>query len=69
MSALELIKDIGKKAEWSDGHGLKYEVTITDCRKRWGETDYLIVPVSGSGCRWVSSYSVKLQEEMVGLKS
>jgi hypothetical protein len=61
MTTLELIKNIGKVAEWEDGSGLKYEVTITDSRLRWGAVDYLVSPVAGSGSRWVSGSSVGLK--------
>lgn len=61
MTTLELIKNIGKIAEWGDGSGLKYEVKITDSRLRWGAVDYLIAPVAGSGTRWVSGSSVGLK--------
>lgn len=61
MTTLELIKNIGKIAEWEDGSGLKYDVKITDSRLRWGAVDYLIVPVAGSGTRWVSGSSVGLK--------
>ena len=60
MTTLELIKNIGKIAEWGDGSGLRYDVLITDSRLRWGSVDYLISPVSGSGSRWVSGESVKI---------
>jgi hypothetical protein len=60
MTTLELIKNIGKIAEWGDGSGLHYEVSITDSRLRWGSVDYLVTPVAGSGSRWVSGDSVKL---------
>jgi hypothetical protein len=62
MTTLELIKNIGKIAEWSDGSGLQYDVLITDSRLRWGSVDYLISPVSGSGSRWVSGESVKIPQ-------
>lgn len=63
MSTLELIKNIGKMADWGDDKGLKYDVTILDSRVRWGDIDYLISPVSGSGSRWVSGHSIKLKSE------
>ena len=66
MTTMELMKNIGKVAEWDDGSGLKYEVTITDSRLRWGSVDYLIVPVAGSGQRWVSGGSVSLKSGLVG---
>ena len=68
MSTLELMKNLGKCAEWGDGHGLKYEVTITDSRVRWGEVDYLITPKAGTGSRWVAGHAVKILEGS-GLKS
>jgi hypothetical protein len=61
MTTLELIKNIGKHALWGDGSGIQYEVIIGDSRLRWGEVDYLIAPVAGSGTRWVSSSSVGLK--------
>jgi hypothetical protein len=61
MTTLELMKNIGKIAEWDDGSGLKYDVKITDSRLRWGSIDYLIVPVTGSGSRWVAGESVGLK--------
>jgi hypothetical protein len=61
MSTLELMKNIGKIAEWGDGSGLKYDVKITDSRLRWGSVDYLVTPVAGSGARWVSGDSVGLK--------
>jgi hypothetical protein len=62
MSTLELVKNLGKVAEWGDGHGLKYEVTIMDSRVRWGEVDYLITPKAGEGSRWVSNHSLRIVE-------
>ena len=61
MTTLELMQNIGKIAEWSDGSGLKYDVKITDSRLRWGSIDYLVAPVAGSGSRWVSGDSVGLK--------
>lgn len=61
MSTKALAETLGKVAEWEDGHGLKYEVTITDSRMRWGNVDYLVTPVAGQGERWVSGSSVQIK--------
>ena len=61
MSTVELMKNLGRTAEWEDGSGLKYEVVITDSRVRWGSVDYLVTPVAGSGTRWVAETSLRLK--------
>lgn len=61
-TALTMSTHIGKRATLEDGKGITYLVTITDTRERWGQKDYKIEPIAGSGSRWVSEYTIKIQE-------
>lgn len=58
MTTAELMKNIGKVAKWHDDKGMTFYVTITDSRVRWGQVDYLVVPVEGHGSRWVADSSL-----------
>lgn len=61
-TALTMSANIGKTATLEDGKGMTYLVTITDTRERWGNKDYKVEPVAGSGSRWVSEYTVKIEK-------
>lgn len=57
----EMAKNVGKYGTYGVGSGLSFRVRITDARERFGETDYLIVPVTGTGEQWVASHKVKVE--------
>ena len=58
-TATELHSAIGKVADYNKIDGVSFTVTIIDARERFGNTDYLIAPLSGTGSLWVSHWSVK----------
>ena len=58
-TATELGTAIGKVGTLTKLYGLQVEVTILDARQRFGETDYLVTPVTGSGELWVTTHYVK----------
>lgn len=57
----EMAKNVGEYGTYVVGTGLTFRVRITDARERFGETDYLIVPVTGTGEQWVASHKVKVE--------
>lgn len=60
-SAQELAQDIGKTATLRvQGTTLKFQVTIMDARKRYGNLDYKVRPVAGEGEAWHQSTAVIL---------
>ncbi len=54
MTTLQTQQLLGKKAVISYGT-INFEVTITDTKQAWGETLYLIEPISGYGKTWVKN--------------
>lgn len=57
----EMAKNVGAYGTYGVGAGLSFRVRITDARERFGETDYLIVPVTGTGQQWVAGHKVKVE--------
>ena len=60
-TAITMSTNIGKRATLDDGKGLTYQVKIVDTRERWGQTDYKIEPIAGSGSRWVAKHTIKIE--------
>ena len=58
-TATELQSAIGKIADYNKIDGVSFAVEIINTRERFGDVDYLIAPLSGSGSVWVSQWSVK----------
>lgn len=59
--AATMLALIGREGTWSPIPGFVVDVRVTDVRWTWGRNDLLIVPVSGSGSKWVYSTSVHLK--------
>lgn len=57
MTTTQAQKLIGNKAIWSYGT-LNFEVAITDTKQAWGETLYLVEPVSGHGKAWIKNLKI-----------
>ena len=57
----ELAKELGKKVLVRDGT-VKYEATIIDVKVVYGEPLFCVVPVCGSGSKWIKNYCVKLYQ-------
>lgn len=56
-SASELGANISKRALLGlPNSPLRFEVEITDARKRYGNLDYKVRPVSGAGETWHASH-------------
>lgn len=49
VNLIELAKNIGHRALWSAGNGLKFEVEIMSVRVAFGLAQYTIQPVAGEG--------------------
>jgi hypothetical protein len=64
MNAKEQAQFIGKRGMLRiQDSPLKIAVTINDVRNiRYGNVDFLVTPVAGSGEQWVSSSRVALDE-------
>jgi hypothetical protein len=56
-SASELGANIGKRAMLGlPNSPLRFEVEITDARKRYGNLDYRVRPIAGDGWTWHASH-------------
>jgi hypothetical protein len=45
---------------FGSGSGAWFAISIIDARVRWGQTDVLVTPVTGSGSFWTSIEKVDL---------
>jgi len=59
MTATELAKHLGKNGEYRI-NGLGVMVTVVDARMRFGEMDFKITPLTGTGEIWTRASGVKL---------
>lgn len=60
-TAQELAQNIGKRALLSvAGSSLVFEVEIVDARQRYGNLDYKVKPVGGSGEAWHQADGMKI---------
>ena len=57
FTARELAQYIGKKGSYQIGD-LSIQVEVLDAKVSYGQTRYLITPVSGEGSRWVQEHLV-----------
>ena len=57
MTAANLAIFVGCTGTLTTGD-IRIAVHILDARQRWGQVDYLITPVAGSGQQWVSAARV-----------
>ena len=55
---LEMQQMVGKSADYLAGNGLTFRVFIRDARVRYGDVDYLVEPVCGTGTKWVAQYKL-----------
>ena len=55
-SATELASYIGRVG-MIDRLGLGFKVTVLDARQSYGNVQYLVTPVAGSGKNWVANIS------------
>lgn len=62
MSARELSAALGRIVE-IELDGLSVRARILDARLRFGNVDYLLEPLAGSGSAWKDSYRARLIEE------
>lgn len=49
---------IGKKALYRPNLSLAFEVKILDIKSSYGKVRYLVVPIAGTGERWVEEVEV-----------
>jgi uncharacterized protein YfiM (DUF2279 family) len=60
-TAQELAQNVGKRALLSvAGSSLVFEVEIVDARQRYGNLDYKVKPVRGSGEAWHQADGMKI---------
>jgi hypothetical protein len=52
LTVRELAQSIGKTGTYQI-KDMKINVEVLDAKVSWGQTRYLITPVSGEGSRWV----------------
>lgn len=55
MNTCELAKFIGREADLRSQDTLRFRVRITDAKISYGNTRFLVSPVSGQGQVWVDS--------------
>ena len=55
---LEMQQMVGKSADYTISTGFFVRVFIRDARVRYGDLDYLVEPVCGSGTKWVAQYKL-----------
>lgn len=63
MNYSELLKVIDKRAKYKI-KDLEIDVKIKDMKQSYGQTRYLITPVSGEGFQWVNDYNIRLLYEI-----
>ena len=63
LSAIELMKWVDREANYDIG-GFTVAVTITDVREAWGSLQFEILPVRGTGTKWVNATSVRMVSEI-----
>lgn len=64
-TAQELAQNIGKTALLSvAGSSLVFEVEIVDARQRYGNLDYKVKPVQGTGEAWHQADGMKVRQEV-----
>lgn len=54
---------VGRQGRWHAPNGLVFDVLVRDVRECFGRQDYEIVPLHGSGARWVEAGSVTIDQE------
>jgi hypothetical protein len=54
----EIKKYVGKKALYASDLSLKFEVVIKDFKIVFGRNRYLVMPVKGTGERWVENVTL-----------
>lgn len=62
-SVKELLKVVGLQGRLRTAEGLSVEVLVDDARKAYGRVDYLVSPLAGDGCAWVTSDRVELEAQ------
>lgn len=65
LSVKEVASLIGRQAELIISRKLKIEITILDVRESFGNLQWLVTPVAGSGEEWKDAGSMRLVEEPV----
>lgn len=63
MTVTQLAAIVGKTAWMRPVPKLLFAVKILDARTRFGHTDYLVSPISGSGETWVESTNISIWED------
>jgi hypothetical protein len=62
-TSLDMATAIGRRGSMRvRGSSLGFFVDVVDVRERFGQTDYLVTPVAGSGTQWVAAFNVTLEE-------
>ena len=64
LSAIELMRWVGKSATYRVRDDMFMAVEITDAKESYGSTRVEIVPVSGTGSIWVDTVSITLVSEI-----
>ena len=66
-SVEELIDQfVGKKAKYTTQEGFNIEVTIQMIKRHFGRIDMEVVPVHGTGAKWVTQNKLQFAPSMNG---
>lgn len=63
MTATELGRWVGMTGRYNFGGEFVVDVTVLNVRERFGDVDYHIAPVSGTGSKWVAAHKVIFSPE------
>jgi len=63
MSALELVKMIGRTGYIFARGDIEMAVRITDVKTSYGAVRYQVEPIAGRGSAWIDSHSIELDPE------
>ena len=61
-TATQMTEPIDAYGFYDIGTDFGFRVRIVDTRQRYGQMDYLIVPVSGRGQKWVAHHKVRITQ-------
>lgn len=62
MTGKEMLKLIGRTGYIRD-EGLLIQVSVLDTKTAWGSTLVEVTPVAGSGTKWISTSSLRLDDK------
>jgi hypothetical protein len=63
MTALELVRAVGRRAVVTTAEHLAITVRILDGKVSYGTPRFLVTPLAGAGTAWINADRLTLEEE------